>query len=328
MVRSQSKRESGRVSTTGYAWDPLYLGHETSTVHPERPSRVAQLAYREVSVLLPGLRRVRIEPQLGRPWVGRVHDRNYIEHVRTAHDNGWKALDATRETVVRKDTFDVALRSLSGALSLVRDVIEGTVKNGFAAVRPPGHHAGTARARGFCIFNNAAVCAAFARVHYGVERVMIVDWDVHPGDGTMGIFYEDPDVHVLSLHQTGLFPETVGHEEQVGRGKGEGAIWNRNLPAGTTGEEYRAVFEPLLTRAAEACRPDLIIVSCGFDGHAGDPIGGWRLDEQDFVDMTTILAGVADRYCNGRVVSILEGGYNASVVRRCVLAHVSALMAA
>ena len=316
------------MKKTGYAWDPLYLGHQTSPIHPERPARVERLAYPDVALELPGLRKVKVRPQLGLPWATRVHDREYIDFVRDAHARGHWVLDASRETCVREDTYEVAMRSLSGALSLVMDVASGELKNGFAAVRPPGHHAGAARARGFCIFNNAAACAAFAKEHFGLERVLILDWDVHPADGTMAIFYEDPDVHVVSLHQTGLFPKTVGSDDQIGRGAGEGATWNRNLAKGTLGEEHRIVYENVLEEAADACRPDLIIVSAGFDGHAGDPVGGWRLEEQDYVHLTEIVSSVADRYCDGRLVSILEGGYNPAAVKRSVLAHVSALMAA
>jgi acetoin utilization deacetylase AcuC-like enzyme len=316
------------MSSTGYVWDPMYLGHKTSAIHPERPGRVERLAYRDLALELPGLKRIHVRPQLGLPWASRVHERSYIDFVREAHGRGLWALDAGRETCVREDTFDVAMRSLSGALSLLMDVAAGEVRNGFAAVRPPGHHAGAARARGFCIFNNAAACAAFAREHFGMERVLIVDWDVHPADGTMAIFYEDPDVHVLSLHQLGLFPKTVGSEDQVGRGAGEGATWNRNLPLGATGNEHRVAFARVLEEAARACRPDIVIVSAGFDGHAADPVGGWRLEEHDFAELTGIVGEVADRFCGGRLVSILEGGYNPSAVKRSVLAHVSALMAA
>ena len=316
------------MSQTGYAWDPMYLGHQTSPIHPERPGRVERLAYRDVVLELPGLKRVNVQAQLGLPWASRVHERSYIDFVREAHSRGRWALDASRETCVREDTYDVAMRSLSGALSLVMDVASGSLKNGFAAVRPPGHHAGVDRARGFCIFNNAAACAAFAKEHFGLERVLIVDWDVHPADGTMAIFYEDPDIHVLSLHQTGLFPKTVGSDDQIGMGAGEGATWNRNLPKGTVGDEHRSVFESVLHQAADACRPDLVIVSAGFDGHAGDPVGGWRLEEQDYAQLTEIVTSIADRHCDGRLVSILEGGYNPSAVKRSVLAHVETLMAA
>ncbi|MFT5286730.1 MAG: acetoin utilization deacetylase AcuC-like enzyme [Planctomycetota bacterium] len=222
----------------------------------------------------------------------------------------------------------VALASAAGALSLVSAVAYGEVTNGFAAVRPPGHHAGPTRARGFCIFNNAAACARFAQVHFNLKKILIVDWDVHPADGTEAIFYDDPDVHVVSVHQEGLFPITCCPPDQIGKDAGAGATWNRVIAPGTRGGEYRKTFDRVVREAAEACQPELIILSCGFDAHAADPVGGLKLDENDYARMTNVIMDLASNYCDNRLVSLLEGGYNPIVLRHSTRAHLEALLAA
>lgn len=316
------------TSKTGYAWDRAYLGHETLAMHPEHPARVRHLEARDMCLELPGLTWIKPTLALGLAWVRRVHEEQYIEEARTAFSRGKYALDRSRETLIRADTYDVALASAAGGLTLVSEVASGKLKNGFAAVRPPGHHAGPARARGFCIFNNVAACAKFAQVEFGYKRVLIVDWDVHPADGTAAIFYDDPDVHVVSVHQQGLFPDTCGHPSHKGGDAGMGATWNSFVEKGTRGPAYRQNFEKLVRVAAAACNPDMILVSCGFDAHAADPLGGLKLDEDDFVALTGILMDLADEYCGGRLVSLLEGGYNPSVLKIATRAHVQRLMAA
>lgn len=316
------------MSGTGYVWDASYLGHETLPLHPERPERVRRLDPRDITLELPGLKRIPIVPDLGLPWVGRVHDASYINYVRSAWDKGTYALDKTRETLIRADSYEVALMSAAGTLAMVDAVASGKLNNGFAAVRPPGHHAGSNSARGFCIFNNAAACARFAQQHFALKRVLIVDWDVHPGDGTAAIFYDDPDVHVVSVHQYGIFPLTVGNPNQHGRGAGEGATWNAVVEKGSAGAVYRAIFDKTVRDAAKACQPDIILLSCGFDAHAKDPVGGLKLDEDDYVGMTRVMMDLADQYCAGRLVSLLEGGYNPKAVHDATLAHLGQLMAA
>ncbi|MGK0220130.1 MAG: acetoin utilization deacetylase AcuC-like enzyme [Planctomycetota bacterium] len=316
------------MSGTGYAWDASYLGHETLPLHPERPERVRRLDTRDVTLELPGLKRVKITPELGLAWVGRVHDPNYVEFVRGAWDRGTYALDKSRETLIRADSFDVALLSVAGTLAMTQEVASGNLSNGFAAVRPPGHHAGSNAARGFCIFNNVAACARYAQQLFDHKRVLIVDWDVHPGDGTAAIFYDDPDVHVVSVHQYGIFPLTVGNPDQHGRGEGEGATWNAVVEEGSNGAAYRSIFDKTVRDAAKACQPDIILVSCGFDAHAKDPVGGLKLDEEDYVGLTRVMMDLADEYCDGRLVSLLEGGYNPKAVHDSMIAHVQQLMAA
>jgi len=314
------------MSGTGYVWDARCLGHVTSKVHAERPERMADLAPDRLLGDLPGLRRVATDAALGMPWVQRVHDAAYLETVRSAWRERRRALDPSGETVVREDTFDVALLSAAGALSLVAQVCRGSLRNGFAAVRPPGHHARSFFTRGFCIFNNVAACARFAQQAFGLRRVLVVDWDVHPADGTQQIFWEDSDVHVLSVHQDGIFARAVGTADQRGAGAGEGATYNLPVAPRTRGDAYIRAFVPLLERAAEACQPDLVLVSCGFDAHLADPVGGLGLEDEDFRSLTRRVMEVADAHAGGRIVSVLEGGYSPRALARCVRLHLETLM--
>lgn len=313
------------MSTTGYLWDEAFLGHFTSMVAPERPERADVLNATQMCADLPGLRRLKNDALLGRAWIGRVHDPDYVRLVRGAFEEGRRHLD-NGETCVRFDTFDVAERAVSGALSLVREVMEGRIDNGFAALRPPGHHAGRFNARGFCYFNNVAIAARYAQETYAASRVLIVDWDVHPADGTMALFYDDPSVHVLSIHQHGIFTETVGTTDQTGRDAGIGATMNVPLPAGSSEATFLDALESALEVAAGRCRPDLILISCGFDAHRADPIGSMLLDDNSYRKLTRMVAKQARRYCQGRIVSLLEGGYNPEVLRRCTRLHVETLM--
>ena len=314
------------MSRTGYLWDSRALGHATSTVHPERPDRIRALDPNLVLADLPGLQRIPTDLALALPWIARVHEPAYTERVRTAFDKGLMALDAVRETRVCSDTFDVALVAAAGALSLTGAVASGRVDNGFAAIRPPGHHAGPSYTRGFCFFNNVAICARYAQRVHGLDRVLIVDWDVHPADGTMDIFYEDPSVHLVSVHQDGIFTDQVGRRDQIGRGDGEGCTYNLPLPPGSGAKEYLADLIPLLEHAAGRCRPDLILISCGFDAHRADSISSMKLCDADYGRLTREIRALASEYCGGRVVSILEGGYNPPAMRRAALAHLEALM--
>ncbi len=313
------------MARSGYAWDTTFLGHRTLTVHPEHPVRAEVLAPERMLVDVPGLVRVAVDAALGLPGVHRVHDPVYIDEVADACRRGRRSLDGG-DTLIASDSFDVALRSAAAALSVVSAVMGGKLDNGFAAVRPPGHHALVNRGRGFCIFNNAAICARFAQTAFGAGRVLIVDWDVHPADGTMSIFYDDPSVHVLSVHQDGILGKGVGAEDQRGCAAGEGTTYNVPLPAGTDAVSHLTRFGEALEVAAARCRPDLVLVSCGFDAHVGDPIGGLRLDDDHFRILTQMVRRVALRYCGGRVVSMLEGGYQPDILRRCVRMHLEALL--
>lgn len=314
------------MAKTGYLWDPIYLGHQTSFVHPENPKRAEALDFKNINRDLPGLENLNLNFRLTH-WIKEVHGADYISLVEDAFYNKIRYLDGG-ETGVLKDTFDVATYSLCGALSLVQSLGSGKIKNGFAAIRPPGHHAGIHGTRGFCYFNNAAACAKFAQGYLGLKKVLIVDWDVHPGDGTMQIFYEDPDVHVFSIHQEGILSKNVGLAEQIGRGEGEGTTHNINIKPGSDGKTYIPIFEKELTRVCNLVKPEIIILSAGFDAHSGDPLGGLLLNYENFATMTDIILAMAKEYTGGKLVSLMEGGYNVPILYNCVRTHIERLMSA
>lgn len=308
---------------TGYVWDSASLGYVTGDQRPEHPRRTQALEPSQF-VNRSGVQHLPTQPDLGLPWVGRVHSTQFMREVRQAAQNSRLWFDGG-DTVVREDAFDVALMAAAGALTLTDAVLRRTVTNGFAAIRPPGHHASHERARGFCIFNNVAVCARYAQEVFGLERILIVDWDVHPGDGTAAIFYEDPSVFVLSLHQRGILGGEVGGECLDGRGPGKGFTRNIPLEPGTSSDYYLRVFEQALTTTARSFRPELIIISCGFDAHRADLLGGLLLDESSFERLTELALECSQTYSSGRLVSVLEGGYQPSVLRDCVGTHLAVL---
>lgn len=311
---------------TGYVWDEKYLGHFTSTVHPEKPERADVLRWSNIQPHLPNLVRIPVVAHPSDYWITSVHTRAYVDTVKEAFKNNRWRLDGG-DTLVKADTFDVAAHAVFGALSLVYAVCNGEVQNGFAAIRPPGHHAGDEYARGFCYFNNVAICARYAQKFFNYSNILIIDWDVHPADGTMDIFYEDPSVFVFSIHQHGIFTDTIGTVEQTGSGAGKGTTVNIPMPKGSSESDYLNAFTPALSRAAALCKPDLVLISCGFDIHRSDPLGGMKLDDESFKKLTKVAKSIADEYCDGRLVSLLEGGYSIQALPRCVHCHLEELMA-
>jgi acetoin utilization deacetylase AcuC-like enzyme len=219
----------------------------------------------------------------------------------------------------------VALRAAGSVLNAIDAVFRGDVANAFAAVRPPGHHATADRGMGFCVLNNVAVAARHAQEVCGAERVAIVDWDVHHGNGTQDIFYDDGSIYYFSTHQWPLYPGT-GRADETGEGEGAGTTLNVPLPAGSGMAEIGAAFEEKFFPAAERFRPDLVLVSAGFDSRAGDPLGRFRLTDADFAELTRMLLGLAGRHAAGRLVSVLEGGYNTEGLGMAVAAHVGVLL--
>jgi acetoin utilization deacetylase AcuC-like enzyme len=201
------------------------------------------------------------------------------------------------------------------------------VRNAFCAVRPPGHHATASRGMGFCFFNHAALAARYAQRRHGLERALIVDWDVHHGNGTQDIFYSDPTVFFFSTHQWPLYPGT-GRADETGEGAGVGTTMNFPFPAGSGRKEILGAVENSLAPAAERFRPDLVVISAGFDSRVGDPLGRFTLTDRDFGDLTRAVMEIAARHAGGRVVSVLEGGYNLDGLASAAAAHVEALCGA
>ena len=311
---------------TGLVFDRVYLEHLPGiTDHPERPERL--LAIMD-ALKKAGLLRtlVPIEPRRATELeLELVHNPFYVALVRdqVATVGGLRYL-STGDTVVSPESMKVAEFAAGGVLNAVDAVMSGKVKNAFAAVRPPGHHATPDRGMGFCIFNNVAIAARYIQRFHGLQRVMIVDWDYHHGNGTQEAFYEDGSVFYFSTHHYGAYPRT-GSVEETGGGKGAGKILNVPLPVGASDAQILQAFENSLVPAARIFRPDFILISAGFDPMRNDLIGQFDITPQGFAAITRVVVQLADDLCQGRLVSVLEGGYRLDGLAESVLAHVIAL---
>ena len=303
---------------------PVFAKHDTGEGHPESSARydLVMSALRADTELWPELLEVEaIEAARGD--VQACHAPQHFKNVERVVREGTTFLDA--DTVVSLYSLEAALRAAGAACRAVDVVMSGEAHNAFLPVRPPGHHATAERAMGFCLFNNVAIAARYAQTHYPeIERVAVVDWDVHHGNGTQGIFYDDPSVFFFSMHQYPWYPGT-GARGEAGIGRGLGATMNVPLRAHTSAEEQRRVFEAAIEQIDARFKPDLVIISAGFDAHEGDPLGQLRLEDDDFVLMTRVVKEWAGRVCSGRIISSMEGGYNLQTLGATVLAHVSEL---
>ena len=308
---------------TGIVYSDVYLRHDTGG-HPESAQRLrAIMAGLQEKGLLDRL--VRIEPKKATvEEIASVHDRTYILWAEEMIQKGAHLLDFI-ETVVSQDSFEAALYAAGGVLAAIDAIGEGVITNCFCAVRPPGHHALSDRAMGFCVFNNVAIGARYVQKKYGIERVLIVDWDVHHGNGTQGTFYADPTVFYFSTHQFPHYPGS-GDSGEVGEGKGRGYTLNVPMRGGAGDEEYVAAFQELLVPAMEEFRPEFILISAGFDGHRRDPLAGIDLTTEGYGRLTSIVRGMADRHASGRLVSVLEGGYDLDALSDSVAEHIWVLM--
>ncbi len=310
---------------TGLAADPLCLKHDPGFGHPECPERYeAVITGLDEAGLIETLKRIPGRDAT-RGELRRVHASHYLDIAEHQIKEGATEL-ATGDTSVCEDSWDVAVRTAGLAVSSVDAVMTGRVANAFCATRPPGHHATADRGMGFCIFNNVAIAARHAQKAHGIERVLIVDWDVHHGNGTQDIFYGDGTVLFFSTHQWPLYPGT-GRRAETGIGAGAGLTINCPLPAGAGRALVLAAMREELEPVADRFRPELVLISAGFDSRAGDPLGGFLLKDEDFEEMTRLVKGIAARHANGRVVSVLEGGYGLGILGGAVAAHVGALAA-
>jgi acetoin utilization deacetylase AcuC-like enzyme len=303
--------------------DPLFLRHQTGR-HPETPNRLRVIHERLdraglIARCTPGT----YQP-LGEEEVARVHDPGLIRRVREMAAQGHGSLDP--DTVVSPESYHVALAAAGACASAVDAVLRGDDPTALCLVRPPGHHATPERSMGFCLFNNIALAARRARDAHGLTRVLVVDWDVHHGNGTQDIFYEDPTVFFYSIHRFGhgFYPGT-GAKDETGQGRGLGYTFNEPVRYGTSVKEYDGRFRAGLEKAADRIRPDLVLLSAGFDAHAADPIGSLDLESGDFATLTRHVLEVARAHCGGRLVSCLEGGYNLDALAESVQAHLEVL---
>jgi acetoin utilization deacetylase AcuC-like enzyme len=306
--------------TTLLITHPASLSHEMPAGHPERADRLRAVELALADERFAGL--IRASAPLGTvEQVALCHDSNYAEAILAASPaSGMVQLDA--DTSMSPGTVEAALRGVGGAIHAVDEVMRGHVANAFSATRPPGHHAERSRAMGFCFFNSAAIAARHAQKAHGIARVAIVDWDVHHGNGTQDIFWDDGSVLYASTHEMPLYPGTGAASE---RGE-HGTIVNIPLLAGTESGEFRDPFEIELLPRVEAFAPELIIISAGFDAHWRDPLANLNLDETDFAWATQKLMAIADKSAGGRIVSVLEGGYDLEALSKSAAAHVTALM--
>lgn len=303
--------------------------HDTGWGHPEHQGRlpaIVKAIYEDTPALLDVMLQREAEP-VGEGELLRVHTPEHVERVRTAVEEAvrsGKQVSLDSDTVVSAASWDAALAAAGCAVTGVRLVLDGEAATAFGVSRPPGHHATPDRAMGFCLFNNVAVAARWAQAERGIERVLIVDWDVHHGNGTQDIFYEDPSVYFLSLHQSPHYPGT-GAAEERGAGAGEGTTLNLPLPAGTGSEEYRRVFEDALNEVLAEFSPELVLISAGFDCLAGDPLGDLKLEPEDLHALTRSIVERTGETTAGRVVAVLEGGYAPRRAGEGVVAVIRAL---
>ncbi|MEO8137225.1 MAG: histone deacetylase [Betaproteobacteria bacterium] len=304
---------------TAFLADPVAKEHDTIPSHPESPARwdaaVRGLGTARLTAVAP--RAATLDELM------LCHTRGYVGTAKRDVEAGCTAL-STGDTDICARSYDVALRAAGTCLQGIDLVMTGVAENAFCIVRPPGHHANSDHGMGFCLFNNVAIAARYAQRRYGVGRVLIADWDVHHGNGTQDIFYEDPSVFFFSTHQSPWYPGTGAFGEH-GEGRGEGTTMNCPLPPGAGRKEILGAFQERLLPAMREFRPELVLISAGFDSRAGDPLGRFTLTDQDFSDLTLLLRGVADQHSCGRVVSVLEGGYSLDGLARAVAAHAGAL---
>ena len=296
------------------------LQHATPAGHPERPDRLRAInAVLEEEQFADLAREPAPEGEFEA--ITRVHPMVYVEAMRAAvPKQGLARIDA--DTALSSTSWEPILRAVGGAVLAVDEVMNGHADNAFVAMRPPGHHAETATAMGFCFFNNAAIAARHAQKHYGAERVAIIDFDVHHGNGSQEIFWSDASVMYCSTHEMPLYPGTGARSE---RGEHDNIV-NAPMAAGSGGAEFRAAVEAAILPRVDFFRPDLVVISAGFDAHMRDPLANINLTEGDYTWVTQKLMEVADKHAQGRVVSVLEGGYDLQGLSQSVAAHVKALM--
>jgi len=303
--------------------DDLFLEHQTGHGHPERPDRLSHtLRHLEATKTLDRCERGKCAA-LGAKELAAVHTGELVERIQTFIARGGGRIEA--DTVVSPHSFQAAALAAGAGAAATDAVIAGPHRHAFCLVRPPGHHATRKECMGFCLFNSLALAAHRAISEHRLERILIVDWDVHHGNGTQDIFYDDPRVMFFSIHRYPFYPGS-GAANETGTGRGVGFTRNEPVAFGTPRHVFRARFEKALRESADKIRPQLVLVSAGFDAHAQDPIGSLGLEIEDFTTLTSLAIDVARAHCSGKIVSLLEGGYNVPILAQCVETHLQTLL--
>jgi len=316
------KGDAGR--RTGLLYGDIYLQHKTGPGHPDRPERLTAMVERlKQKGILEQLVPIKPAPA-AIEWITAIHSEQYLERLKKGCEEEVPYMD-TRDSPVCKATFEVARNAVGGILAATDAVMAGKIRNAYCAVRPPGHHALRDQAMGFCYFNNVAIAARYLQRKHKLAKVLIVDWDVHHGNGTQAAFDDDPSVFYFSVHQHPFYPRT-GLATDRGTGKAVGTKLNVPLPAGSGDADYKKAFEEQLRPAALAFKPDFVLISCGFDAHEGDLLGRMKVTTPCYAELTRIVKGIAEKCCGGRLVSVFEGGYNLDNLASAAEAHVRVLM--
>jgi acetoin utilization deacetylase AcuC-like enzyme len=303
--------------------DQGYLKHLPGESHPERPERI-QALLNLAGALDKQMFELASPRAATRADVEYTHGADHVRLVESTSKHNRYALDG--DTITCRDSFGVALLAVGGFLTLLDAIASKQSSNGFALVRPPGHHALRDHAMGFCLFNTMAIGAEYLKRVHGAKKILIMDWDVHHGNGTQAAFYDDPTVFFISTHQFPFYPGS-GAVNETGVGAGEGLTLNVPLPAGCTDVEYLQVFQDIVVPAAEKFQPEWILVSAGFDPHRRDPLAGMNVTEEGFGAMARLLLALANRFSDGRIAFLLEGGYDLAGLRDSVAAVLAAMQA-
>jgi len=309
---------------TAFLYDPVFLKHQTGWAHPEKRQRL--------TVILAHLNKtglwdqcVHLAPQPAPiEAIRAIHSTHYIDEIRHASETG-ELFKPDDSTVGSPGTYNAAVMAVGAVLTALDAVMQQQVQNAFCAVRPPGHHALPDRAMGFCFFNNVAIGAKYLQHRHGLKRIAIIDWDIHHGNGTQNAFYDDPSIFYFSLHQEHLYPYS-GLANERGAGPGAGFTLNVPMPSGASDSDYQQAFSRELIPAMAQFKPEFILISAGFDGHRDDPLSTTVLTEQGFGELTRMVMNLAGKYCGGRLVSVLEGGYSITGLVTSIDAHLRALI--
>lgn len=311
------------MSKTGLVFHEDFLLHDTGAWHPERADRLISikenLTFSGIMEKLNMIRPVAADVR----WIEEIHSLQYVKSIEKACELGYSNLDA--DTGICAESFRVALLAGGTGMIAADKILNGEIQNAFCALRPPGHHAENNRAMGFCLFNNVAITVRYLQQQYALEKILIIDWDVHHGNGTQNAFYDYATVFYFSIHQSPHYPGT-GLINETGMGKGEGFTLNVPLPVGFGDKDYVEIFQSRLVPTVREFKPDFILISAGFDAHKDDPLSGMQVTESGFAKLTEIVADLADEFCNRKIISLLEGGYNLEKLAASVAAHIKELI--